>query len=242
MTITATSPVALPSLPPSPIHGDHRIVFRGVGWHVYESLREAPNEGQHVRLAYDGKDLEIMTTGYFHENQKELLGRFVTGVATWREIEFVSFGEAHWDAKPRGLQADLSYYFDPEKIRMARVALTRKSKDPNDYPSPDLAIEIDESHPQIDRPAIYAALRVVEVWRYARGRKLHIDRLQADGSYAPAEESLFLGISAKEIFGWLTAKDANREAAWNRRLAQWAAKLGRLPRRAASRRKTGGGK
>jgi Uma2 family endonuclease len=145
----------------------------------------------------------------------------------------MSWGETTWNAKPRGLQADLSYYFDPKKIRAARVALARKSKDPADYPGPDLAVEIDVSDPQVDRPAIYAALRVAEIWRYVKGQKLHIQQLQADGSYAPSEVSRFLGISAEEIFGWLSAKDASREAAWNRRLNQWAMGLGRLPRQAA---------
>jgi hypothetical protein len=55
----------------------------------------------------------------------------------------------------RGLQADLSYYFDPEKMRVSRQALKRKSMDPADYPSaPDLAIEIDASRPKVDRPAV----------------------------------------------------------------------------------------
>ena len=42
--------------------GDQRIVIRGVGRHVYDVLDEAIGEGQHIRLAYDGKDLELMTT------------------------------------------------------------------------------------------------------------------------------------------------------------------------------------
>ena len=62
----------------------------------------------------------------------------------------------------------------------------------SDYPSPDMAIEIDMSGPKVDRPAIYADLSVAEVWRLGRKRFV-IEQLQADGSYAPAEESRFLG-------------------------------------------------
>ena len=138
-----------------------------------------------------------------------------------------SCGETTWQTKVRGLQADLSYYFDPGKIQVARDALARKSIDPADYPRPDLAIEIDISDPQIDRPSIYADLGVVEVWRYVNGQKLVIEHLQADGSYAPVESSRFLQIRAVDIFGWLTAEDATRESAWNRRLNQWAIGLGR---------------
>ena len=33
-------------------------------------------------------------------------------------------------------------------------------------PNPDLAIEVDISPPKVDRPGIYAALKVMEVWRF----------------------------------------------------------------------------
>jgi len=94
--------------------------------------------------------------------------------------------------------------------------------DPADYPRPDLAIEIDISGPEIDRPSIYADLGVAEVWRYVNGQKLIIENLQADGSYASVESSRFLRIRAADIFGWLTSEDSARESAWNRRLNQWA--------------------
>jgi Uma2 family endonuclease len=210
-----------------PAQGDLRIVFRDVDWHTYHSLSEATGEGQHVRLAFDGKDLEIiMVTSNVHENWKELLNKIVTAVALWLDIDYVSCGETTWNTEVRGLQADLSYYFDPEKIRVSREALARQSTDPSDYPRPDLAIEIDRSRPQIDRPSIYADLGVAEVWRYVRGKEFVIEHLQPDGSYAPVDSSRFLRISAEDILGWLTAEDANNEPAWNRRLNQWAMRLG----------------
>src|SRR4029077_3592858 len=113
-----------------------------------------------------------------HEIWKERLNKIATALALGRRIDYVSCGEATWNAEKRGLQADLSYYFDPEKIRAARDAESRGSIDPADYPSPDLAIEIDRSRPEIDRPQIYGALGVAEVWRYIKGQDLVIERLQ----------------------------------------------------------------
>jgi Uma2 family endonuclease len=210
--------------------GPSCIVFRGVSWEAYESLSRAQGEGNHVRLAYDGEDLEIMTTSYVHENLKKLAGNIAETVMSWRDIDHVSAGEATLNAAGarRGLQADLAYCFDPDKVRRAREALARGSLDPADYPAPDLAVEIDVSPSDIDRPAIYAALRVAEVWRIQRDRKVIIEHLRPDGSYAPAEASRFLGITAAEIQGWLTAEDVGREAAWFRRLNQWAMGLGRM--------------
>jgi len=211
-------------------HSDQRIVIRRVGSDVYQCLSAAIGDGQHVRLAYDGKDLELMTTGHLHEWYKELLGQFVTVVTLALGIDREKTGETTWDTEDakRGLQADLSYYFDVEKLRAARDAFARKSKNPADYPSPDLAIEIDLSAPEIDRQAIYAALRVVEVWRFD-GATIVIEHLQADGSYARSESSRFLMIGAGDVRRWLVDEDATHSLAWERRLMDWACGLSQRP-------------
>lgn len=210
-------------------HGDRRFLFPGVGWETYESLSRAQGEGNHIRLAYDGKDLEIMTTGYIHEILKELVGHIIKAVISWRGIAHVGSGEATLNAvnAGRGLQADLSYCFQPDKVRMALEAAGRGSMEPADYPMPDLAVEIDISTSQIDRPGIYASLNVAEVWRIKRDRKVIIEHLQPDGSYAPVAVSGFLGIGAEEIHGWLTAEDIGQQDAWYCRLQRWAMGLGR---------------
>ena len=43
-----------------------------MGWIgiLHDRLDDAISAGQHIRLAYDGKDLEIMTTGRMHEDFK----------------------------------------------------------------------------------------------------------------------------------------------------------------------------
>jgi len=205
-----------------PGQGDQRIVIRGVGWHVYDCLSEAIGEGQHVRLAYDGEDLEIMTVGYPHENYKDLLGKFVTAVTQALNIDRGTCGETTWKRPEieRGLQADLSYYFDPEKRAAEKAAWARRSAEIADYPNPDLAIEIDLSSPRVDRPGIYAKLRVAEVWRFD-GETLVILHLQEDGSYVSAESSRFLPLRADQIRRWLVDEDSGDELAWERRLAEW---------------------
>ena len=180
-TITPTEPMTtLSGRAPAPAFaliegGDQRTVFPRVDWHTYHQLSEATGEGQPIRLIYDGKDLEIMVTGNVHERFKELLGMIITAVAMGRDLDYLSCGQTTWRTATRGLEADLSYYFDPEKVRVAQKALARGSKDPADYPRPDLAIEIDMSPPQVDRPAIYSDLGVAEVWRLVRGQELIIE-------------------------------------------------------------------
>ena len=93
-------------------------------------------------------------------------------------------------------------------------------------PNPDLAIEIDLSGPKVDRPSIYAALGVAEIWRFD-GRSLEIELLREDGSYAPVESSRFLPIRAEDVRRWLVDEDSTFELVWERRLAEWAGGLSR---------------
>ena len=218
-----------PEAPPQehaamPGFGDQRIVIRGVGRHVYDVLDEVIGEGQHLRLAYDGKDLELTTTSELHEFYKELLGQFVTLLVEVLDIDRITVGEKTWKTEDmgRGLQADLSYYFDPEKIRRAQEALKRKSMEREDYPTaPDLAIEIDASRPRVDRSSVYAELRAEEVWRFD-GAEVKIEQLQPDGTYAEVPTSRFLLVVGEDICRWLLDDDATVESVWRRRLRQWA--------------------
>ncbi len=99
------------------------------------------------------------------------------------------------------------------------LAKSRKSKKIADYPNPDLGIEVDISPSAIDRPGIYAALRVAEVWRFGFERQeVVIERLGDDGSYHRAEESAFLPIRSDEVRRWIAEEDSSDESAWARRL------------------------
>ncbi len=230
-TITPTPPMGQPEEPTSsapsiPIYGDKRMLFPGVPWETYRSLSEAIGESEHVRLTYDGKDLEILTVGNIHEMVKGLTTDILDAVAMGLDVDYVECGETTWDAPPRGLQADLSYYFDAGKIRIAREAAARGSKDPNDYPRPDMAVEIDMSAPQNDRLAIYRDLTVAEVWRLVRLEKVMIEQLQPDGSYAAVPESRFLRVRSEDVLQWIKDGLTARRPDWNRRLRQWATALG----------------
>ena len=97
----------------------------------------------------------------------------------------------------------------------------------------DLAIEVDVSPSKIDRPAIYAALRVAELWRFDGERKRPvIERLSEDGTYQTVDMSEFLPVRSEEVARWVLEEDRRAGSAWGRRLRAWArAELAlRLPR------------
>ena len=120
----------------------------------------------------------------------------------------------------RGLEADLCYYFQAEKLEQDREARRRRAAAVEHYPDPDLAVEIDMSPSQIDRSGIYQALRAIEVWRFD-GESVVIERLAPDGTYVTVESSLFLPIRAAEILRWVVAENTDDLPAWRERLGAW---------------------
>ena len=168
--------------------------------------------------------MEIMSPGLVHDEAKGLFGQLVEAIAQVLEIPYKSAGQTTWKRPEvaRGLEADESYFFRTEKLDAIAAGKARGALDIADYPNPDLGIEVDMSPPKIDRPGIYAALQVAEVWRFDGGRQvLVIERLEDDGTYRAVDRSSFLPVTAAEIRRWVVDEDSADESAWARRLRVW---------------------
>ena len=90
----------------------------------------------------------------------------------------------------------------------------------DDYPNPDLAIEIDISRSKIDRPGIDTALKVPEPWRFHKER-FSIEQLAAGGTYRPASRSRFLAVRPEDLTRWILEEPSPRGLAWQERLREW---------------------
>ena len=143
--------------------------MRGVSWNLYDRLTDAIGERSSIRVAFDGKDVEIMVVGPMHESLGDLLGLFVSEVCDGLDLDFHGLGRTTWKRPDvdRGIEADLCYCFDSRRWRSAGRRTLSGSNDPADFPIPDLAVEIDISPSKIDRPGIYSNLRAPEVWRFS---------------------------------------------------------------------------
>ncbi len=239
MRSVTTPPSVVPASPPDPpdrsipsldelrawtSEPDHRVVVKGVDWAFYEQLVSSIPEGANIHVDYDGKDLEIMSQSPIHDVVKKTLGRFVDLTSDELEIPCAGLGQTTWKRPEvvRGLEADDCYYFAPEKLAFVDEAVARWSNDVAEYPNPDLAIEVDLSPPKIDRPAIYAALRVAEVWRFdGEGKRIVIERLCDDGTYQPVEMSEFLPVRSDEVGRWVLEEDRRAGSRWAQRLRAW---------------------
>jgi Uma2 family endonuclease len=198
-----------------------RVVIADVPWEVYIRLVSAES-GRGTRVAYDGKDIELMNVGPIHDSLGEILGQFINLVSEELGIDLRGTRSTTWKRRKlkRGIEADLSYYFDPAKLTAYDAGLARWSEKIKDYPNPDLAVEIDISRSKIDRPGIYAALQVPEVWRF-HDVKISIEQLQSDGTYAPAARSRFLPVEPDDVTRWVLVEDARGSVTWKQRLREW---------------------
>lgn len=221
MSPTKTVPKPASAYPPT-VPPEERHVLRGATWTFYDRLTDALSARSPFRLAYDGKDIEIMTLGPKHEGIRELFGLFINEVSDGLEIDCRGLGSTTWKRAEveRGIEADLCYCFDPTKLEACELADSRGSNDIADFPDPDLAVEVDLSPPKIDRPEIYRALRISEVWRFRAGA-VSIEQLGADGNYVQAESSRFLHVRSDEITRWVIIENSSKRMAWKKRLRAW---------------------
>src|SRR4051812_38845131 len=194
-----------------------RIVLRGVGWDVYETLLHRL-AGQPIRLTYDRGDLELMAPSYDHEHFKKLLGRFVETVTEELEIPCASAGSMtlRRQIQDRGLEPDDCFYL------ASLLLVTGKVPDLDTDPPPDLAIEVEISRGVLDRMGIYAALKVPEVWRFD-GSTPSIAILQPDGTYVWGRTIPGLPfLSSAEVEAWVGKLEPLGDASrWGRELREW---------------------
>jgi Uma2 family endonuclease len=178
---------------------DQRLVLDGVDWQVYQAIGSALADRPGFRLTYDGGRLEFMTTSPKHEIYKKHLARFIEILAEELNLPFATAGNMTFqsEAQFKGLEADDCFWFEHEAAMRGKL-----SWDATADPPPDLGLEIEVSRSALNRMAIYASLRVAEVWRF--DGRLNVHRLQADGTYAQeADSGIFRGVPLQEISSFL---------------------------------------
>ena len=120
----------------------------------------------------------------------------------------------------RGASRPTSASTSCPRSRRPAAARARKSDDVADYPNPDLAIEIDISRPKVDRPGIYAALKVMEIWRFS-DTGVTIERLTDQGNYVAVDVEWIPADRSDEVVRWVLQEDFSDLSAWKRRLRAW---------------------
>lgn len=206
-TLTSTTPE---------IAGSH-LVLNDISWEMYEKLLDVFAEHPVLRMTYYRGTLELMTPLSDHERFSWTLGRLVAALTEELGMEIFGVKSTTWRSEldAVGKEADQSFYIQNEAIVRNKLKI-----DLTIDPPPDLAIEIDTTHSSIDKMAVYAGLKVPEVWRFKNG-KITINIL-TDAGYVESETSLAFGeFPVKELVRFMQLGSEKGENARLREFREW---------------------
>ena len=177
------------------------LVLPGVDWQTYTRLLHVFAERPGIRLAYDRGSLEIISPLLEHDDDAYTLGRFVDVLTEEMQLPMKPGRSVTLRRRRmrRGIEADNCYWIAHEHLMRGKRRLDLRVD-----PPPDLAIEVDVTNSSLDRMAVYAALRVPEVWRL-QGLACTFHVLGPDGRYAEH--------STSPTFPFLTPADLLRHLA-----------------------------
>ena len=198
--------LATNTLPIAP--GESRVALRGMDWVAYGQMRSLLNERTRARLTYDRGTLEITMPSEAHEFYARLIERFIIILVVELGMRVKTLGSTTLDREDldRGAEPDNGYYIQNQPQVAGRAI------DLAVDPPPDLVVEVDINHTDIDKNALYAAMGVPEFWRFS-GRVWCIYQLR-DGEYGECDRSpTFPAVCKDDLYQFLTASQTDEVAA-----------------------------
>ncbi|NEQ51913.1 MAG: Uma2 family endonuclease [Leptolyngbya sp. SIO3F4] len=209
--------VALPSLVPPPV-GEQRVIFHNLTWDAYQQVLHALGEKRSARLIYDCGTLEITMPLEAHEFYSELIGRFIYFLVSELGLKLKSMGSTTLDREDldKGAEPDKAYYIQNQP------QVAGKTVDLSQDPPPDLVVEVDITHTDIDKLTLYARMGVVEFWRYD-GNVWRIYEL-TDNNYRQVDVSPTFSFVPKEKLYEFLAQAEIDEIEAEKGLREWISK------------------
>ena len=203
---------------PQPV-GEQRVVFHSLTWESFLAVRQSLSPDRNTRLTYSQGTLEITMPLEIHEFSAWLIGRFIYILASELGMDTKTMGSTTLDREilDRSSEPDAAYYIQNQPLVAGR------SVDLEQDPPPDLIVEVDITHTDIDKLQLYAAMGVPEFWRY-NGEAWRIYQLQ-DSAYTEVNCSpTFPQVPKTKLYEFLaTARMSEMQA--DRELRAWVRAL-----------------
>jgi Uma2 family endonuclease len=162
--VTATQLIQHPIQPQRLLNpvGEQRVMFHQLNWARYQQLLQTLGDRRSVRLTYDRGRLELTMPLEIHEFSGELIALFIRILVVERGLKLKSLASTTLNREDldRGAEPDKAFYIANQPI------VAGKTVDLSQDPPPDLVLEVDITHSDIDKPNLYANLGVPEFWRY----------------------------------------------------------------------------
>jgi Uma2 family endonuclease len=190
------------------IVGEQRVTLHGVSWEAYLQILNALPQTRNSRLTYDDGVLEITMPLEDHEFSGRLIECFVRTIVEVLGMRIKTMGSTtmNYPFLKKGAEPDNAYYIQNQPLVKGR------NVDFTQDPPPDLVVEVDITHTDIQKNQFYARIGVPEFWRF-NGKVWRIYQLQ-EGVYVEVEESpTFPQVPKKFLYSFLAqAREDETEA------------------------------
>lgn len=200
---------------------EERFVLCDVNWETYEQLLKNYQNQSSPRFAYDNGVLEIFMPSQEHEESNCFFELFTSAIAEERKLKIRSLGSTTQKREDllKGIEPDSCFY-----IQSASLIANVKKVDLSIHPPPDLAIEVDVTSSSLDRFAIYAALRVPEIWR-CEGDEVKFFRLE-ENKYIETFDSIILSnVTPTDVTRFLHESQTLERYEWLSNVREWVRSL-----------------
>jgi len=188
-----TTSEAINSTPTEKPLAEKRVTLHNISWCAYEQILDALGDSRAARLTYYQGMLEIMTPLEEHETSSEHIGMLIHLLTEELNLNIKSMASTTLKIPNSkvGAEPDKCYYIQNEP------AVRGKIVDLTIHPPPDLILEVDITHTDINKKQLYQEMKVPEFWRY-NGTKLTIYLLQ-QGEYQESSTSATFPILTKSM-------------------------------------------
>jgi Uma2 family endonuclease len=178
--------------------GERRVVLRNITWQGYQQLLGILGESRAAKITFDRGILEITMPLEEHEFSSRLIERMIIILVVELGLNIKTMGSTTLDRSDldRGAEPDNAYYIQNQPLVAGRKV------DLATDPPPDLVVEVDITHTDINKPALYASMGVPEFWRYD-GREWRIYQLQGTEYLEVANSPTFPIVSKEKLYEFL---------------------------------------
>jgi Uma2 family endonuclease len=194
--------------PPPKLVGEQRLTFHDLDWHAFKQIQSLLGERTRARFTYDNGVLEITMPLEGHERSVRLIELFIRILVVEMGRKIKTMGSTRLDREDllKSAEPDNGYYIQ----NYALVA--DREVDLNVDPAPDLVVEVDITHTDLNKNTLYASMGVPEFWRF-NGRAWRILEL-VDGAYIDRDRSpTFPMVEKTDLYQFLEAAFIDEVAA-----------------------------
>ncbi|NJK64706.1 MAG: Uma2 family endonuclease [Synechococcaceae cyanobacterium SM2_3_1] len=179
---------------------EKRVTLSGLSWDAYAQVRQALGSSRSARLTYDQGRLEITMPLEEHETAAEWIALLIRHWvrATGRKLKTLGSTTLERPDLNRGAEPDKAFYIQNyDKVAGKMVDLQRD-------PPPDLVLEVDITHTDLDKDQLYASLGIPEFWRFD-GERIRFLVLKGGKYQEFAYSPTFPVLQKEDIYQFLQA-------------------------------------